>query len=113
MNMFSDLRASTENLMSDSVGSLSGALGDTLSGMGDAVGSVGDAVGSVGDAVGSVGLDISNPLENILPSTAEEESPDINSMPVDQAADIIWERMRSYMKEKGGQRATDLFKVDV
>ena len=31
-------------------------------------------------------------------------------MPAEEAAAVIWDRMRSYMKEKGGKRATDLFK---
>jgi Ca2+-binding EF-hand superfamily protein len=35
---------------------------------------------------------------------------DYNAMPTDQAANAIWDKMRSYMKDKGGQRATDLFK---
>lgn len=34
----------------------------------------------------------------------------LDSMPVDEAAEYIWDRMRKYMKEKGGKRATDLFK---
>jgi Ca2+-binding EF-hand superfamily protein len=35
---------------------------------------------------------------------------DYNVMTTNEAADAIWEKMRTYMKEKGGQRATDLFK---
>ena len=35
---------------------------------------------------------------------------DYNAMTTNEAADAIWEKMRAYMKEKGGQRATDLFK---
>ena len=39
-----------------------------------------------------------------------EEAPDINALPTEEAADYIWEQMRSYMKAKGGKRATELFK---
>ena len=36
--------------------------------------------------------------------------PDLEIMEPEEAAEIIWDRMRVYMKEKGGKRATDLFK---
>jgi len=35
---------------------------------------------------------------------------DLGSLTTEEAADLIWEQMRLYMKEKGGQRATELFK---
>lgn len=35
---------------------------------------------------------------------------DINSLPAEEAADLIWEKMRAYKKDKGCQRATELFK---
>ena len=136
MDLIGSLRGSSENLMGD-LGDFGGsALGSMGSLGGSALGSLSDGVGSLGDAVGSVGsgLEIPNPLdilENKTPTeeaaeqekpaddikpakeAAEEEKPadEINSMPTEQAADIIWERMRVYMKEKGGKRATDLFKV--
>jgi Ca2+-binding EF-hand superfamily protein len=48
------------------------------------------------------------------PAAAVEEEVEIgidyNALPTEEAADLIWERMRAYMKEKGGQRATELFK---
>lgn len=35
---------------------------------------------------------------------------DLENMPVAEAAEFIWDQMRAYMKEKGGKRATELFK---
>ena len=116
MDLIGSLRGSSENLMGD-LGDFGGSALGSMGSLGDGVLA---GVGSLGDAVGSVGsgLEIPNPLdilENKTPTeeAAEEEKPadDINSMPTEQAADIIWERMRVYMKEKGGKRATDLFKV--
>jgi len=37
-------------------------------------------------------------------------APNLDEMPTEEAAEVIWDRMRAYMKEKGGKRATDLFK---
>ena len=132
MDLIGSLRGSSENLMGD-LGDFGGSALGSMGSLGDGVLA---GVGSLGDAVGSVGsgLEIPNPLdilENKTPTeeSAEEEKPaddikpaeeaaeeekpadEINSMPTEQAADIIWERMRVYMKEKGGKRATDLFKV--
>ena len=37
-------------------------------------------------------------------------APNLEELPPEEGAEIVWDRMRSYMKEKGGKRATDLFK---
>jgi hypothetical protein len=34
---------------------------------------------------------------------------DLNAVSTNEAADVIWERMRAYMKEQGNARATELF----
>jgi hypothetical protein len=34
---------------------------------------------------------------------------DLNAVSTEEAADVIWERMRTYMKERGNARATELF----
>jgi len=36
---------------------------------------------------------------------------DFNSMSVDDAADLIWERMRAFMKDNGGAKALEMFKA--
>ena len=35
---------------------------------------------------------------------------DISALPIEEATELIWSRMRTYMKDKGGIRATELFK---
>jgi Ca2+-binding EF-hand superfamily protein len=64
-------------------------------------------------AMSSFGLDFFGQGTPAAPAEVEEEVEngiDYNALPTEEAADLIWERMRAYMKEKGGQRATELFK---
>ena len=91
-----DLRKSAESF--DPMTGLTNTMGSVTSG-------VGGAMGGLTDAVGSVGSVVPNPLDIL------NEEKDINELPTAEAADIIWDRMRDYMTEKGGQRATELFKV--
>ena len=88
----SDLHKSAESF--DPM-SLTNTMGSVTSGVGGAMGGLTDAVGLV----------VPNPLDIL------NEEKDINELPTAEAADIIWERMRDYMKEKGEQRAVGLFKV--